>query len=170
MKAAGYTLLFSLMLSCHARAQTQASYAIGDSIPNCTFVYHGLDTVYLADLRGSLVFVDFWASWSPTSRKEHVNLQRIFMRYKDKKFRTARKFHIISVSIDTQHRQWEFALKRDALSWPFQVCDFSGWNSPYVNHFRVAYIPANFLLDEKGTVIGKDLYAEDLEDRLRALY
>jgi thiol-disulfide isomerase/thioredoxin len=42
------------------------------------------DRIALADLRGTPVFLDFWASWCPPCREQHRNLSRISQRYGDR--------------------------------------------------------------------------------------
>jgi thiol-disulfide isomerase/thioredoxin len=42
------------------------------------------DRIVLADLRGTPVFLDFWASWCPPCREQHRNLSRISQRYGDR--------------------------------------------------------------------------------------
>ena len=40
--------------------------------------------VSLADYRGKLVIIDFWATWCPPCKKELPHIQKIYDKYKDK--------------------------------------------------------------------------------------
>jgi hypothetical protein len=55
------------------------------------------------------------------------------------------------------------------MIWKNIVCDYKGWESPWVDIFKVKMLPQNFLLDGNGKVIAHDLWYEELEKQLKAL-
>jgi len=61
------------------------SALVGNRAPNFTLrTIDGGQTVSLADLRGQVVVVNFWASWCAACRREHPNLLAAWNRYRDR--------------------------------------------------------------------------------------
>lgn len=78
----GLTALFAFGLRRDPSAIR--SVLVGRRAPNFTLrTIDGGQTVSLADLRGQVVVVNFWASWCAACRKEHPNLLAAWTRYRD---------------------------------------------------------------------------------------
>jgi thiol-disulfide isomerase/thioredoxin len=107
------------------------------------------------------VLLDFWASWCAPCRGENPNVAATYEKFKDK------NFAVLGVSLDNQKEAWQKAIKDDGLVWT-QVTDFKGWTSPAVTAYNVHAIPANFLIDPNGKIIGRDLRGSQLEEKLEA--
>jgi thioredoxin-related protein len=59
--------------------------------------------------------------------------------------------------------------KQNNMIWP-QFFDGQGWNNKLAVKYGIESIPATFLLDGNGKIIGKDLRGEELEQAIaRAL-
>ena len=110
----------------------------------------------LSSLRGKYVLVDFWASWCGPCRAENPNVVKAFNAYK------AKGFTVLGVSLDQDKNKWLDAIKKDGLAWT-HVSDLKYWNNEVAVKFGIQSIPANFLIDPNGVIIGKDLRGEDLE-------
>lgn len=119
--------------------------------------------VKLSDYRGNYVLLDFWASWCHPCRAENPFLLKTFERFK------AKKFAIISVSLDTDRDNWMKAIKQDNLPW-VQLCDFAGVNNVAANLYAVESIPRIFLIDPDGKIIGKDMSDSQLTDALIKIF
>lgn len=113
-------------------------------------------SVSLSSFRGKYVLVDFWASWCGPCRAENPNVVKAYNAYKGK------GFTILGVSLDQDKTKWLEAIKKDGLTWT-HVSDLKYWNNEVAVKFGIQSIPANFLIDPKGVIIGKDLRGEDLE-------
>jgi len=111
--------------------------------------------VSLHSFRGKYVLVDFWASWCGPCRGENPNVVKAYNKFKDK------GFTILGVSLDQDKAKWLEAIKKDGLAWT-HVSDLKYWNNAVAVQFGIQSIPANFLLDPNGVIIGKDLRGEDL--------
>ncbi|MGM0650302.1 MAG: TlpA family protein disulfide reductase [Bacteroidota bacterium] len=123
------------------------------------------DTIALSSLRGKVVLIDFWAAWCGPCRRENPNLVKTYKKYKDKTFTMGNGFDIYAVSLDKSRDKWVNAIKQDNLSWP-QVSDLKYWHSPYVKSYKIRGIPFNFLIDEDGRIIAKNLRGEKLNKTL----
>lgn len=133
---------------------------VGDEAPDIVLSNVEGKSVKLSDLRGKTVLIDFWASWCGPCRRENPNVVRVYKQYKDK------GFDIYSVSLDNSKEKWVQAIAHDALEWPSHVSDLKGWQSAGAALYQVRGIPATFLLDSKGIIIGKNLRGQALESKL----
>lgn len=139
---------------------------LGDVAPE--IVQNGVDgkPVKLSDLRGKMVLVDFWASWCRPCRMANPQVVKTYKEYKDKKFKSGDGFTVFSVSLDTDKNRWLNAIQEDGLEWDYHTCDFKGWQNSMAARYRVRAIPATFLLDGNGVIIGKNLHASELQYEL----
>lgn len=156
-----------VLLNPNLKAQ---SLEIGDTMPNFKVLTSHDDFVYFNQINEGYVFVNIWASWNSESRKINRDLLPVYSRYKDKRYNNGiRRFNIISISIDNNRRYYELAIKKDNPAWQYKHCDFLGWDSPVIELLLIKRIPANFLVDPNGRIIGKNLSSKELELLLRSL-
>ena len=109
--------------------------------------------------KGKYVLIDFWASWSAPCRTENINLLDIYNKYHKQ------GFEVFQVSLDQSKASWERAIKEDGLPW-INVSDLKFWDSEAVKLYGVETIPANFLIDQDGTIITKNLKGDALDMKL----
>lgn len=119
--------------------------------------------VRLSSFKGNYMLLDFWASWCGPCREEHPNLIAAYEKYKEK------GFTILSVSIDVNKEKWLSAIAKDKLTWT-QVSDLKANKSESYQLYGITTIPANFLIDPKGTIIAKDLKGELLDKELEKIF
>ena len=120
-------------------------------------------TQTLSSLRGKIVLLDFWAGWCGPCRRENPNLVAAYAKYHDK------GFEIFQVSLDKTKPEWLAAIRQDGLNW-IHVSDLKFWNSPVARQYGIESIPANFLLDKEGKIIGSNLRGAALEQELAKLF
>lgn len=142
---------------------------IGDKAIDLAFASPEGKTISMSSLKGKVVLLDFWASWCGPCRMENPNIVAAYNKYKDVKFKGAKGFTIYSVSLDQNKDAWMKAIEKDKLAWPYHVSDLGGWQSKPAQIYRVNSIPASFLLDENGVIIGKNLRGPALEAALEKL-
>jgi thiol-disulfide isomerase/thioredoxin len=137
--------------------------ASGNAAPDIVMRSPSGELLKLSDLRGKVVLIDFWASWCGPCRRENPTVVRAYEKYK------AKGFEVFSVSLDSDKTRWMNAIAQDGLVWPNHVSDLGGWRNAAAGAYGVTSIPATFLLDRDGKVVGTNLRGPALEARLAEL-
>jgi len=132
----------------------------GDVFPNYSFPMLTKDTLSLTDLLGDkLTIIDLWASWCAPCRKENREvLVPLWDAYHDK------GLQIIAYGLESDESVWRSAAARDGADRWYQASDLQGDDAPFLKEIRIQTIPANFILDDKGVVVAKNVHGADLID------
>jgi len=168
LKIAALIFIFFLYLS-DAQSQPGEGLNVGEKLPEITLNDIQGNPRNLSDLRGYVVFVDFWASWCQPCRRENPVIVNTYNDFSGADFKTAKGFRVFNVSLDTSKEDWINAIEKDNMHWDEHVSDLRGWRSPVARNFNVRSIPMNYLIDENGVIIGKNLRGHQLADALKKL-
>lgn len=145
--------LTTIFIQC--TSNTQAERLVnGVKMPNIEGVDRGGNPVSLASIENKIVLVDFWASWCKPCIEAFPEMEKMYAKYKNTSIGEAEGFEILSVSLDEKQSAWEQALKRQNPSWNYQLIDTTAFASKYIEEFQFEEIPAYFLVDERGLIIG----------------
>lgn len=146
-----------------SRIENLRRLAIGSRAPEIALPNPEGEVVELSSLRGNYVLIDFWAAWCGPCRRENPNVVRLYQKYKDK------GFEIYGVSLDRKKEDWLKAIETDNLTWT-HVSDLNYFNSEAAQKYNIQAIPATYLLDREGNIIGKNLRGKALEDKLEEIF
>lgn len=126
----------------------------------------GLDgtTSSLADLRGDVTVVNFWASWCKPCRKELVELDAMTRRLEPAGVR------IVAVSIDSDVRKAERFIRGEGLSLPVYHDGPDG----LARSLDLPWLPCTVVIDRAGRVVrvdggGDPETMRELESAVRSL-
>jgi len=149
--------------SLKARAETMKAVAVGQKAPDFTMNDPEGNPVSLYSKVGSkLLLVDFWAAWCGPCRRENPNVVKVYNEFNKK------GFDVFGVSLDQKKDDWVRAISDDKLTWT-HVSDLQYWNNAAAKTYAVSAIPANFLLDENGIIIGRNLREEALYNKVKEI-
>ena len=112
--------------------------------------------------KGKVVLVDFWASWCAPCIRTLPGLVSLYQKYKNK------GFEIVGISLDEDQQAWASATAKHNITWP-QLSNLQGWTDPASQAYGINAIPATFLIDQTGTIVGKNLHGAELEKKLSEL-
>lgn len=133
--------------------------SIGQVAPDFGSLTPSGEEVKLSDLRGQYVLLDFWAAWCGPCRQENPNIVEQYHRFKDK------GFTVLGVSLDRDRDAWLKAIEDDKLEWT-QISDLKMWDSEAGKLYNITAIPASFMIDPDGKIVGKNLRGPALKQFL----
>jgi peroxiredoxin len=125
-------------------AAVEQKIEVGQPAPAYAAVSMAGDSVSLGALRGKVVLLNVWATWCGPCRKEIPELRAIHAAYRD------RGLELVGVSVDANGT--EEAIR--AFVTEFRM-DYPVWHDPderVSSTFRMAGVPATFLIDRKGVL------------------
>ena len=126
---------------------------IGDRAPEFK-ICSKRQLVDLKDLRGKYVLISFWASYDAPSRMQNATLSHVASKND--------KVEMVSVSFDDYKSIFNETIKKDKITTPNCFVETEGEQSELYQTYRLHKGFKNYLLDENGIIIAKDINAKQL--------
>jgi thiol-disulfide isomerase/thioredoxin len=155
------TLLSGSLLLAAAPAQAVRA---GDVAPPFALATAAGETIDLARLRGSVVYVDFWASWCSPCKRSFPWMNALHARYRGE------GLAIVAINVDKRRADAERFLRDVPATFPV-VFDAQG-GAPEA--YDVKGMPSSYLIDRQGVVVAiEEGFHDDrraaIERRIEAL-
>ena len=109
-------------------------------------------TVSLSSYKGTVVLLNFWATWCPSCREEIPSFNNLSRQLKN------RKFSIIAISADRSVSDVKDFLKKHPSDFTV-LMDYSLSVSRHL--YKVFVLPTSFLIDKKGVIVERYYGEED---------
>lgn len=118
--------------------------------PALDFSFKDLDgkDVKLSDLKGKVVYMDFWASWCGPCKGEMPYAKKIKEHFQDRK-----DVIFLYVSIDDKEDAWKRGI--EAMNISGMHTRTPGWGGDIAKLYQIQSVPAYFLIDKKGNFVTK---------------
>jgi len=100
-------------------------------------------TYRLADLKGSVVFVNFWATWCQPCREEMPSLQTLYNQLKDRK-----GFRMVTVLYRDDYQRAMAYMRENHYEFPVLLDD----GGKTAMSYGVTGVPETYVLDKKGVL------------------
>ncbi len=142
---------------------TKASAQVEEGVDAPNFTLKNLEgkEVSLSDFRGKHILVNFWATWCGPCKIEMPSLEALYQRFKNK------KFVMLAISNDmfgaTVVKPF---VKANKINFPVLLDQ----RLKASNAFGVVSLPATFMIDPKGKILGALYGAEDWATPSNILY
>lgn len=135
---------------------------VGDQYEDFAMTNADGEEVRLSEIRKEYTLVHFWATHCLYSREENPTLVQNYNNFKES------GFEILGVSIDGDRDLFLSSIEEDELPWN-NLMSPAGKNNDAALIYGVSGTPENFLIDEEGTIIARNLRGEQLTQKLEEL-
>ncbi len=141
------TAVFALALSATfaAKSTKSAPPAVGEVVELKFHPVKGKN-VNLANMKGKVVLIDFWATWCGPCVAEMPNVIAAYNKLHEK------GFEIVGISLDQDKAALTKFIKDKEMPWP-QYFDGKGWDNEIATRFGVSSIPAMWLVGKDGKLV-----------------
>lgn len=120
--------------------------------------------VTLADYKGKVLLIDFWATWCGPCRAEMPNVIKAYKRFHDK------GFEVLGISLD---RPGDVQKLKDYIrekAMPWRQVHYSDGQNAVADAYGVEGIPHTVLVDKDGKVLRIGLRGDALQRKLEKLF
>lgn len=152
-------LLISSLTSFVEKDKPTGGLNVGDIAPDFKIqsMSAGQPLSELSDMKGKYVLLSFWASYDAHSRMQNASLSNVL--------RSASRnenVEMVSVSFDEYQSIFKETVRKDQIVTPTCFVETKGESSGLFKKYRLGRGFTNYLLDENGVIIAKNISAAEL--------
>lgn len=101
------------------------------------------------DLKGKVVYVDFWASWCGSCRQQMPYSKQLHGMFDEKQLK---QLVFLYVSIDATEEAWKTGIQQMGMEGMHGISP-GNWQSPIAKYFGISGIPRYMLINKKGEIV-----------------
>ncbi len=135
-------------------------FVAGETTPDFNLTLPDGQTKSFSALRGQYTILQFWGSWCGPCRAENPFLVEMYEKYHSS------GLNIVSVGIERNATSWRLAIENDGMIWPAHTIESGDFNGPLARQFNVHSIPAIFLINPQGQIMGVNQRPEQIRKML----
>ena len=152
-------LLISSLTSFVEKDKPTGGLNVGDMAPDFKIQTMSAEQsqTELSDLRGKYVLLSFWASYDAQSRMQNASLSNALHSTSPNN-----NVEMVSVSFDEYQSIFEETIRKDQIVTPTCFVETKGESSGIFKKYRVGRGFTNYLLDDNGVIIAKNISAAEL--------
>ena len=152
-------LLIGSLTSFVEKDKPTGGLNVGDIAPDFKIqsMSAGQPLAELSDMKGKYVLLSFWASYDAHSRMQNASLSNVL--------RSASRnenVEMVSVSFDEYQSIFKEIVRKDQIVTPTCFVETKGESSGLFKKYRLGRGFTNYLLDENGVIIAKNISAAEL--------
>ena len=133
---------------------------MGDIAPDFKIQSMSDEQHELSNLKGKYVLLSFWASYDAQSRMQNASLSNVL------RAASNQNVEMVSVSFDEYRSVFEETIRKDQIVTPVCFVETDGENSDLFKQYRLGRVFTNYLLDDNGVIIAKNISAAELSSYL----
>lgn len=115
----------------------------------------------LAKYHGKYVLVHYWSTWCEPCKTDFAELKELYAKYGKS------GFTLIGVNVDGSLADANDYLSKNRLPWP-QLWEAGGLDGRLANEMGILTLPTMILVDDKGTVVNRNVHITELESELKS--
>ena len=116
----------------------------------------------LSSYKGRPILLDFWSLQDTHSSVNNAEMKELYKSYADK------GLIIFQVSLGDEKADWIATVRGQKLPW---VCvyDPKGATGMAAMSYNIQSVPANVLINSEGKIVGRNIFGEELKNKIAEL-
>lgn len=159
------------MILLTAWSCVRSSLSVGKPAPDFSTTTIGEEHLQLSDFKNSYTIIYFWRTDCEPCRLRHEDFMQVYEKYQNARFLNGYDLSAIGVALEGQQSEVFTAVRTDKLRIQYHVLDVPPTehptDAPLAKLYKVDAIPAIFLVDGQGILIGKAITIAELDALLK---